>query len=171
MGPQGLELYVLLSTACPLVLTYPQVWLADVNKGLQAYNAIPVNNVLVPIALPTGAATGGLTKYQRVVFGNSRVYVTKANTVVSLSGAGQKSKAPLTCTPNPAAFGSVMVAQTSTVQVTCTANTAITNPKCDITSTGFQCGSATLPASVASGSQFSFSVVSLHILLPNQSEF
>lgn len=136
------------------------VWLTDVNKGLLAYNAVPVNGVLTPITLPVGAATGGLTKYQRAVFGDGRIYTTKANTVMSLSGAGQKSKIPLSCTPNPLDFGSVMIDQTSAVQVTCTAKAAITNPKCDITSAIFQCGSATLPASVASGSQFSFPVVS-----------
>ncbi|KAF8855141.1 hypothetical protein BDZ45DRAFT_676433 [Acephala macrosclerotiorum] len=135
------------------------VWLADVNKGLLAYNAVPVNGVLTPITLPTGAATGGLTKNQRPAFGDGRIYTTKANVLFSLSGGGQKSKVPLTCTPNPASLGSVMVHSTSTVQVTCTANVAITAPKCDITSTIFNCGSAALPASVASGAQFSFPVV------------
>lgn len=142
------------------------------NKGLVAYNAVPVNGVLTPITLPTGAATGGLTKYHRVVFGDSRVYVSKNNVVFGLSGGGQKQQAPLTCSPNPASFGSVTVASTATLQITCTANVAITKPSCSITSTIFQCGPGTLPASVASGASFNFPVVSsVPVLLYTASDF
>lgn len=138
-----------------------QVWLSDNNKGLVAYNAVPVNGVLTPITLPTGAATGGLTKNHRAVFGDGRVYVSTHATVKGLSGGGQKTKPALTCAPNPVAFGSVQVSSISTIQVTCTAAVAVTKPKCGITSPFFQCGAATFPASVASGGTFTFPVVSL----------
>jgi len=142
------------------------VWIADTNYGLQAYNAVPVNGVMVPIALPSTAATGGLTHYQRAVFGAGRIYTVKASTLMMLTGGGQVLSPPVTCTPNPVAFGTVQVAQTSTVQVTCTANTAITNPNCSIASTIFQCGTTTLPTTVASGGTFAFPVVSrpLHFI-------
>lgn len=140
--------------------------MSDINKGLVAFNAVPVNGVLTQIILPTGAATGGLTKFHRVVFGNSRVYASKANNVFGLSGGGQKQQTSLTCSPNPAAFGSLMVASTTTLQITCTANVAITKPVCSIASTIFQCGPGTLPASVASGGSFTFPVVSQHPCTP-----
>jgi iron transport multicopper oxidase len=143
-----------------LELTPLQVWIADVTYGLLAFNAVPVNGVLTQINLPTSAATGGLTHYQRVVFGNGRVYTVKASTLIMLTGGGVTLSPPVTCTPNPVSFGSLLVSQTSTVQVTCTANTAITNPACSISSTIFQCGPATLPSTVASGGTFTFPVVS-----------
>lgn len=134
--------------------------MTDVNWGLQAYNAVPVNGILAPINLPTAAATGGITKFQRAVFGDGRVYTVKANNVMMLSGGGGKLNAPLTCSPNPVTFGSVMVDHTSTIQVKCTANTAVTKPSCNITSAIFQCGSTALPSTVASGASFTFPVVS-----------
>jgi hypothetical protein len=71
--------------------------------------------------------------------------------------------APLNCSPNPISFGSVMVSQASTIQVTCTANVAISNPSPTIASTLYQVGPAAFPASVASGGTFSFPVVSRSI--------
>lgn len=137
------------------------VWLTDVNWGLQAYNAIPVGGVLTPITFPTTAATGGVTKFQRAVFGDGRVYTVRASTLMMLSGGGVKANQPLTCTPNPVAFGSVTTGQTSTFQVKCVANTAVTNPKCNITQPIFKCPTTALPATVASGASFTFGVVSL----------
>ncbi|CZS88993.1 uncharacterized protein RCO7_04645 [Rhynchosporium graminicola] len=134
------------------------VWLTDVNWGLQAYNAIPVNGVMTPIVLPTGAATGGITKFQRAVFGDGRVYTVRATSLMMLTGGGVKGKQPLTCTPYPIAFGNVMTGQASTLQIQCTANTAVTSPKCGITSPIFRCPSTPLPAYVASGASFTFGV-------------
>lgn len=54
----------------PTVTTYQGqagtgiLWITDVNLGLRAFNAVPVNNVLVPISLP---ALPGLAKFQRPV--------------------------------------------------------------------------------------------------------
>lgn len=136
------------------------VWLVDINWGLQAYNAVPVNGVLTPITLPSGAATGSLTKFQRAVFGDGRVYTVRSSALVMLAGGGKMANQPLTCTPNPVAFGSVMTGQTSTLSVTCLANTAVTNARCNITSPIFKCPTTALPASVASGASFTFGLVS-----------
>lgn len=57
------------------------VWLADVNKGLVAYKAVPVGGVLQPITVPV---TGGVTKDRRPVFGNGRVYVTGGASLIAL---------------------------------------------------------------------------------------
>ena len=136
-----------------------QVWIADVNQGMLAFNAVPVNGVLTQFVLPV--TTNGLTKYQRAVFGNGRLYAVRPTTVMMLTGgAGSALSNAMTCTPNPVAFGSVQVDATSTLSVTCTANTALTNPRCSISSLIYQCGPATLPASVATGASFTFPVVS-----------
>jgi hypothetical protein len=70
------------------------------------------------------------------------------------------SSPPVICNPNPIDFGSLTIAGTSTIQVTCTANTAIINASCNISSTIFQCDPATLPSTVASRGSFTFPVVS-----------
>ncbi|KAH9212453.1 hypothetical protein DL95DRAFT_304226, partial [Leptodontidium sp. 2 PMI_412] len=137
---------------------YKSVWLTDVNWGLQAYKAVPVNGILIPIVFPASAATGGITKFQRAVFGDGRVYTVRPTSLMMLTGGGVKANQPLTCTPNPVAFGNVMTGQTSTLQVKCTANTAVTNPKCNITSPIFKCPTSALPATVASGASFTFGV-------------
>ncbi|KAI9048154.1 hypothetical protein LZ554_007949 [Drepanopeziza brunnea f. sp. 'monogermtubi'] len=134
------------------------VWLTDVNWGLQAYNAVPVNGVLTPIVLPAQAATGALTKFQRAVFGDGRVYTVRNSALMMLSGGGTKANSSLTCTPNPVAFGSIMTGQTSTLSIQCVANTAVTNPKCNITSPIFTCPATALPASVAAGASFAFGI-------------
>jgi hypothetical protein len=48
------------------------VWVTDVDKGLLAYKAVPVNGSLVEIPLPI---VEGALKYGRPVFGDGRVYV------------------------------------------------------------------------------------------------
>ncbi|KAH8763860.1 hypothetical protein BGZ57DRAFT_991050, partial [Hyaloscypha finlandica] len=135
------------------------VWVADGTWGLRAWNAVPVNGVLTPITFPNAFTTNGINKYQRAVFGNGKVYVTRNSALMMVTGGGGKTlSAPLTCSPNPIAFGNVMVTQTSTIQVTCTANVAITKPSPSLASTIFQVGPATFPASVPSGGTFSFPV-------------
>jgi len=135
------------------------VWVADGTYGLRAYNAVPTNGVLNPINFPTAANTGGINKYQRAAFGNGRVYVTKTSQLLSLSGGGGAAlSAALTCSPNPIAMGSVQVSQASTIQVTCTANAAISKPSPSIASKLYQVSAAGLPASVASGGIFTFPV-------------
>ncbi|KAH8882217.1 WSC-domain-containing protein [Thozetella sp. PMI_491] len=58
------------------------VWMADVNQGLVAFNAVPVGGVLQPIKLPS---TGRLMKFHRPVFGNNRAYVTRNNVVIAFN--------------------------------------------------------------------------------------
>ncbi|KAE9372823.1 hypothetical protein N431DRAFT_339089, partial [Stipitochalara longipes BDJ] len=58
------------------------VWLSDVNVGVIAFHAVPVNGVLVQI--PLGWASGRLSKYQRPAFGNRRVYTTEQNMLYAI---------------------------------------------------------------------------------------
>jgi len=127
------------------------VWISDSNQGLVAFNAVPVNGILQSITLP---ATGGLTKYQRPVFGNGRVYVTRSNMIIAL---GTPVTLPLSCA-GPVNFGSINVGQTSTVQISCTAITAVTISGCTTSLATFQCQNSSLPLTVASGITFTFPV-------------
>jgi hypothetical protein len=67
----------------PTVTTYKGqagtgiLWVTDVNLGLRAFNAVPVNNVLVPISLP---ALPGLAKFQRPV--SSRWFMLLSTSVL-----------------------------------------------------------------------------------------
>ncbi|KAK4207364.1 hypothetical protein QBC37DRAFT_327498, partial [Rhypophila decipiens] len=58
------------------------LWLSDVNTGLVAYKAIPVNGVLEPY---TFYQTGRLTKFQRPVFGNGRVFTSRGQTILAMA--------------------------------------------------------------------------------------
>ena len=49
------------------------VWVTDVDAGLKAYKAVPVDGKLVKTNLPP---IGGLNSFQRPVFGDGRLYVT-----------------------------------------------------------------------------------------------
>ena len=113
------------------------MWISDSNQGLVAFNAVPVNGILQSITLP---ATGGLTKYQRPVFGNGRVYVTRSNMIIAL---GTPVTLPLSCA-GPVNFGSINVGQTSTVQISCTAITAVTISGCTTSLATFQCQNSSL---------------------------
>jgi hypothetical protein len=128
------------------------VWVADVNQGLVAYNAIPVNGILQPI---TFHATGRLMKYQRPSFGNARVYTIEANMLYGL-GAPTSHPPAMTCTPSPLSFGPVIVGQTSTIQVTCTAGAAVTMNGCTSSLSTFQC--QPFAGTVAAGASFQFGV-------------
>jgi iron transport multicopper oxidase len=146
----------IVSTFIPLqivqyLITQPQVWISDTNKGLVAFKAVPVGGVLQPITI---AATGGLTKYQRPVFGNGHVYVTGSNVIFAL---GTPVTLPLSCA-GPVNFGSVNVGQTSTVQITCKALAAVTINGCSTSLATFQCQNSSLPSTVASGASFTFPV-------------
>lgn len=48
------------------------VWVTDIEKGLMAYQAVPVNGSLVEMKLPK---VEGANKYARPVFGDGRVYL------------------------------------------------------------------------------------------------
>ncbi|KAF8850086.1 hypothetical protein BDZ45DRAFT_680040 [Acephala macrosclerotiorum] len=96
------------------------VWMADVNQGIVAYNAVPVGGVLTPLQYP---ATGRIQKMQRVAFGNARAYSTVTNQIFAIAGSSAVVTPSLTCTPSPLAFGSVTSGQTSLLTLTCTVGT------------------------------------------------
>lgn len=104
------------------------VWLADINTGLVAYHAVPVGGVLVPITIPS---TGRLTKYQRPVFGNGRVYVSNGQSVIAVAGAGGPATTilPSTTTSTSTSTSSVP----STISATTTQTTLTTST---VTGTG-----------------------------------
>jgi len=61
------------------------VWVSDLNRGLVAFKAVPVNGKLVEIPLPK---TLPVTKYQRPTFGNARVYTVSGNTLIAVGRPG-----------------------------------------------------------------------------------
>jgi hypothetical protein len=125
--------------------------MADVNNGLVAYNAIPVGGVLQPI---TTVSTGRLQKYQRPAFGNARVYTTETNQIY---GIGASQTPPITCTPSPVGFGSVVAGLTKSVNVKCIASqTAPTLNECTTNLDVFQCSG--VPATLAAGASFTMAV-------------
>ncbi|KAH8750355.1 hypothetical protein F5882DRAFT_310292, partial [Hyaloscypha sp. PMI_1271] len=141
------------------VASYPAeggyVWLADVNNGLVAYNAIPNGNVLSPISM---GSTGRLQKYQRPSFGNARVYTTETNQIM---GIGPSTTPAITCTPSPVGFGTVVAGATKNINVKCTAGAkALTLNGCSTNLDVFQCSG--VPATVAAGGSFTM-VVTLNL--------
>ncbi|KUJ06410.1 uncharacterized protein LY89DRAFT_412163 [Mollisia scopiformis] len=96
------------------------VWMADVNDGIVAFNAVPVNGALVQITSP---ATGRLQKMQRPAFGNAAVYSSEVNEILAIGGTSTVTEPSLQCAPNSIAFGSVVDGTTSVVQLTCTVGT------------------------------------------------
>lgn len=93
----------------PTVTTYKGqadtgiLWISDPQQGLQAFNAVPKNGVLVPINLPP---TGGLNKFLRPVFGDGRLYVS--DTKGAIICLGSPVALPLQCT-QPVNFGDVAI--------------------------------------------------------------
>ncbi|KAJ4355941.1 uncharacterized protein N0V89_003966 [Didymosphaeria variabile] len=61
------------------------VWVTDVERGLLAYRAVPVNGSLVELGLPT---VEGAVKYGRPVFGDGRVYVVDGKERLVALGVG-----------------------------------------------------------------------------------
>ena len=130
------------------------LWIADPDQGLLAFNAVPVNGVLVPITIPP---TGGLNKFIRPAFGDGRVYVSDTNgNVICL---GSPVALPLTCT-SPINFGNLAIGSTATMTVSCKANIGIQSIiGCVTADSTFQCQNSTLPQGpLAAGATFSFPV-------------
>lgn len=131
-----------------------QLWVTDVDNGLRAFYAVPASNgTLVQIPIPP---TGGIQKYQRPAFGNGRVYVMGGNRITCL---GAPVNLPLRCS-SPVAYGSLIIGQTETSTVNCTALIAITRINgCNVNNPYFQCSNSSLPSgSLAVGQSFSFPV-------------
>lgn len=97
------------------------VWVTDVEAGLKAYKAVPdANGNLVKINI---APTGGLNKFQRPAFGDSRLYVT--DNKARLICLGSPVSLPLNCT-SPLDFGDLAFGSTKTLKIQCTALIDIT---------------------------------------------
>ena len=84
------------------------LWVSDV-EGLQlrVYNAVPVNGLL---KLIKSANLPGITKFNRPVFGDGRVYM--GTTQGALYCLGSPVNLPLTCS-SPIDFGSTVLNSTS----------------------------------------------------------
>lgn len=61
------------------------VWITDVERGLLAYKAVPVNDTLIEIALPK---VEGALRFGRPVFGDGKVYVVDGKDRLVALGAG-----------------------------------------------------------------------------------
>ncbi|KAK3325088.1 Cupredoxin [Apodospora peruviana] len=78
------------------------LWISDINTGVMAFKAVPVNGVLEPYPF---FATGRLTKFQRPAFGNGRLFTSRSQTVIALAPPGPApSQPPASCSganPSP----------------------------------------------------------------------
>ncbi|KAI9776670.1 MAG: hypothetical protein M1835_005454, partial [Candelina submexicana] len=131
------------------------LWMTDPEAGLRAWHAVPgPDGLLKTINLPP---VTGANKFQRPAFGDTRLYVTDANGV--LTCLGSPVNLPLTCT-SPVNFGSVALGDKATQTVSCTANIAITS--LDGASVGdlhFEVSNSSLPKGpIAKGTKFTFPV-------------
>lgn len=130
--------------------------MADVNNGIVAYNAIPVNGVLTRITLP---ATGRLTKHQRPALGNGRMYSTVTNQIFALGNLGVAARdsaehavSALTCQPSTLNFGSVTIGQVAVINVTCEASAPLVFQGCTTDLPTFQCPG--VPSRINTGENF-----------------
>jgi hypothetical protein len=94
--------------------------MTDPNAGLRAWAAVPKNGVLQSLVLPQ---IGGANKFQRPVFGNSRLYTTDSNG--KLYCLGSPVNLPLNCTNLN--FGNLAFGSVASGSVQCIANIAVTN--------------------------------------------
>ena len=131
------------------------LWMCDPDAGLRAWYAVPgPDGFLTRINLPQ---VNGLNKFQRPVFGDTRLYVTDANG--GLYCLGSPVNLPLNCT-SPVNFGEVALGSNATQHVSCNANIAITRIESAVTGdTHFEVDPSTLPQGpVAQGASFTFPV-------------
>ncbi|KAK4984994.1 hypothetical protein LTR50_006268 [Elasticomyces elasticus] len=131
------------------------LWSTDPDAGLRAWYAVPnADGSMKRINLPQ---VGGNNKFQRPVFGDTRLYVTDANGVFYCLGS--PVNLPLNCS-SPVSFGNVVLGSKSVVTINCTALIDIAS--IDSVAVGdayFEVNATSLPKGrVASGSSFSFPV-------------
>lgn len=132
------------------------VWMCDPDAGLRAWHAVPGSDgILKNIKLPQVA---GLNKFQRPVFGDSRLYVSDPNGNVYCLGS--PVNLPLNCT-SPVDFGNVALGSSQIAQVSCTASIAINQISSAVTADlNFQVNPADLPqGAIKAGQTFTFPVV------------
>jgi len=129
-------------------------WIADNAAGLRAFKSVPVNGKLIELPIPP---TGGCNKFARPAFGDGKVYIT--NSQGTLICMGSPVSLPLTCT-NPVDFGSVSLGTTKSLQVSCTANIAITSfAGIKLGDASFVASASDLPKSLTAGQNFTFPVL------------
>ena len=131
------------------------LWMCDPDAGLRAWYAVPeTGGAMKRIQLPQ---VNGLNKFQRPVFGDTRLYVTDATG--TLYCLGSPVNLPLNCT-SPVDFGTVALGSYATEHVTCTA--IININRISSVTTGdakFQVKYSDLPqGAVRAGQQFTFPV-------------
>lgn len=128
------------------------LWVVDPDNGVSAYKAVPENGLLTPITLP---ASGQVSKFQRLVFGDGRYYTTAPGYIMAY---GSPVTLPLNCT-GPVDFGDVYLGSSSTKTVSCTALIGTTVESLSIGSTYYDLASPdTLPIALTTGQSFSLSV-------------
>ena len=129
------------------------LWTTDVQgDNLRIYNAVPENGLLTEIR---SFSVPGTTKFTRAVFGDGRMYM--GTTQGYVYGFGAPTTPPLNCS-TPVNFGGLDIVDAGVaVQVSCTALIATTINSLGLTDPDFSVNSsATLPATLAAGDQFSF---------------
>ncbi|ROV99138.1 hypothetical protein VMCG_06689 [Cytospora schulzeri] len=129
------------------------LWIVDPDLGIGAYEAVPNNGILTPITLP---ATGLLSKFQRLAFGDGRYYTTSPGYVLAY---GSPVTLPLNCT-GPLNYGEVPIGSSETQNLTCTALIDTTIESMTIGSTYYKVTkSPTLPTTLTTGQSFTLSVI------------
>ncbi|KAK7740511.1 hypothetical protein SLS53_005354 [Cytospora paraplurivora] len=128
------------------------LWLVDPDLGISAYEAVPSNGILTPITLP---ASGLVSKFQRLVFGDGRYYTTAAGYVLAY---GSPVTLPLNCT-GPLNFGDVSIGSSATQSITCTALVDTTIESITTASIYYNFTDVpTLPTALTTGQSFTFDV-------------
>ncbi|OBT48309.1 hypothetical protein VE00_01254 [Pseudogymnoascus sp. WSF 3629] len=131
------------------------LWVTDVDAGVRAYQAVPVNGQMIKINLPTAPF---VNKFQRPAFGNGRYYVSTS--VGNILGFGSPVALPLSCN-TPLDFGSVIIGSFSTQNVTCTTNIALNGLiGLALGTAQYQASNSSLPTGyLAAGVSFTFPVI------------
>ncbi|KAF3769510.1 WSC-domain-containing protein, partial [Cryphonectria parasitica EP155] len=129
------------------------LWIVDPDNGISAYNAVPQDGVLVPITLP---ASGQVSKFQRLVFGDGRFYTTAPGYIIAY---GSPVTLPLNCT-GPVNFGDVYIGSSAVDSVSCTALIGTTIESLAIGSVYYSLSSSdAFPLPLAAGQSFTLDVV------------
>ncbi|OBT59099.1 hypothetical protein VE04_00699 [Pseudogymnoascus sp. 24MN13] len=131
------------------------LWVTDVDAGVRAYQAVPVNGQMIKINLPTAPV---VNKFQRPVFGSGRYYVSTS--VGNILAFGSPVALPLSCN-TPLDFGSVIIGSFSTQNVTCTTNIALNGLiGLALGTAQYQASNSSLPTGyLAAGVSFTFPVI------------
>ncbi|KKY27503.1 putative wsc domain-containing protein [Phaeomoniella chlamydospora] len=132
------------------------LWMTDPDAGLRAWYAVPDSStgLLKTISLPQ---VNGLNKFERPVFGDTRLYVIDSNGIIYCLGS--PVNLPLNCT-SPVSFGEVALGSEETETVTCTAIIDVTSVDgLTVGDSHFEASNASLPiGEIKAGESFSLPV-------------